>query len=539
MTLFRRFADTRPDIGRTSDPPVPEPVTPGAIARAARENHELVCAARSRLWGWKSMSGGVIEILEGAGQPRLLVVGDLMLDRFVYGTVERISPEAPVPVLRFQREVLMPGGAANVMRNMIDLGASVRLVGLAGDDASRFELERCIHDMPAASLALIGSVGRPTTTKTRLISEGQQIVRLDREEVHPANVAEEDAIIAAVENAIGEADCLVLSDYAKGTLTSRVVRAAIEAGTRRGIPIVVDPKTADFADYAGASVVTPNRGELERAIGKPCRGDDAIVQSANTLMAEIDIGALLVTRSEEGMTLVRRDEAPVHLSSLAREIFDVAGAGDTVVATLAVLLASGVALPEAAHVANRAAGLVVAKPGTATVTRGELVAEINRAGRQHDERKCAGLKEAVAVRWGWKDIGLRVVFTNGCFDLLHPGHLSLLRQAKAAGDRLIVGLNSDASVRRLKGETRPIQNQDSRALVLAALEFVDLVVIFSDDTPLELIEALIPDVLVKGADYAANQIVGRDFVERHGGRVVLARLEPGHSTTATLERFVP
>lgn len=479
----------------------------------------------------------IIEQLETARGVRILIVGDIMLDRFVYGAAERLSPEAPVPVLKFDRESVMPGGAANVARNVSEFGASVELIGLVGRDSARDELRSLIDTCPGCRLSAVESGRRPTTVKSRFVADRQQILRVDMEEVLPADAEEEHALIAAITDAIDRADLIILSDYAKGVLTPDVVRAAIQAGQGRGLPIVVDPKTIDFRRYEGATVVTPNLNELEKALRHSCPDDEAVIVGATELMEQASLSAILVTRGGQGMTLVEGDREPLHLRTTARQVFDVSGAGDTVISVLSVLLAEGLALADAAFAANLAAGLVVEKLGTASVTRDELAVEVRHRHESERDRKIAPLDRAIRKRRRWAATGERVVFTNGCFDLLHPGHISLLRQAKAAGDRLVVGLNSDASVARLKGPTRPVQDQDARALVLSALDCVDLVVVFGEDTPIELIEGLRPDVLVKGADYREDQVVGHDVVASYGGKVVLAVLEPNRSTTATIARM--
>jgi D-beta-D-heptose 7-phosphate kinase/D-beta-D-heptose 1-phosphate adenosyltransferase len=483
------------------------------------------------------MDTGIIEQLETAHGVRILIIGDVMLDRFIYGVAERLSPEAPVPVLRFDRESVMPGGAANVARNVSEFGASVELIGLVGRDGAGAELRGLIDAAPGCRLSAVESDRRRTTVKSRFVADRQQILRVDMEDVRPADADEAQGLIAAITEAAGRADLIILSDYAKGVLTPDVVHAAIAIGRERGLPVVVDPKTIDFRRYEGATVVTPNLNELERALRQSCPDDDTVIAGATELMRQASLGAILVTRGGQGMTLVQGGHEPIHLRTTARQVFDVSGAGDTVIAVLSVLLAEGLALSDAASAANLAAGLVVEKLGTASVTREELAVEVRHRHESDWDRKIAPLDRAVRIRRRWAAAGERVVFTNGCFDLLHPGHISLLRQAKAAGERLIVGLNSDASVARLKGPTRPVQDQDARALVLSALDCVDLVVVFGEDTPIELIEGLRPDVLVKGADYRADQVVGHDIVTSYGGKVVLAALEPNRSTTATIARM--
>ncbi|HEX4508276.1 MAG TPA: bifunctional D-glycero-beta-D-manno-heptose-7-phosphate kinase/D-glycero-beta-D-manno-heptose 1-phosphate adenylyltransferase HldE [Alphaproteobacteria bacterium] len=483
------------------------------------------------------IDAGIIEQLETARGVRILIVGDIMLDRFVYGAAERLSPEAPVPVLRFDRESVMPGGAANVARNVSEFGASVELIGLVGRDGARDELKSLIEACPGCRLSAVESQRRRTTVKSRFVADRQQILRVDMEEAWQADGDEQRALIAAIGKAIDSADLVILSDYAKGVLTADVVHATIDLASGRGIPVVVDPKTVDFRRYRGATVVTPNLSELEKAVRRSCADDETVIHGAIELMGQADLGAVLVTRGGQGMTLVEGDREPLHLRTTARQVFDVSGAGDTVISVLAVLLAEGLGLPDAAFAANLAAGLVVEKLGTASVTREELTVEIRRRHEADWDKKIALVDNAVRKRRRWAAAKEQVVFTNGCFDLLHPGHISLLRQAKAAGDRLVVGLNSDASVARLKGPTRPVQDQDARALVLSALDCVDLVVIFGEDTPYELISALRPDVLVKGADYREDQVVGGDVVTGYGGRIMLATLEPNRSTTATIAKM--
>jgi D-beta-D-heptose 7-phosphate kinase/D-beta-D-heptose 1-phosphate adenosyltransferase len=478
-----------------------------------------------------------LEKLLSPKRSNILILGDVMMDRFVYGAVERISPEAPVPVLKFQREVKMPGGAANVARNVCDLGCAVELVGLCGADADGAELKATGTKWHGWRMELVETPARSTISKTRFSSGGQQILRLDMEKTDPANPEEERALIEKTVASIGRCDTVVLSDYAKGTLTNGVIGTAVREAKRRGIPVVADPKSTNFGRYAGATVLTPNKQELARATGQRCEDDDAVISAAHELLDQVEVGALLVTRGGEGMTLVEREHAPVHLRATARQVFDVSGAGDTVAAVLAVLLAGNVPLVEAAAVANIAGGLVVEKFGTATVTRDELICEMQRREAGDRNGKIASLATAARQCRAWREVGERIVFTNGCFDLLHPGHVSLLRQARAAGERLVVGLNADVSVRRLKGVGRPVQDQSARAVVLSAVDAVDLIVVFSEDTPIDVIRELRPDVLVKGADYSTEEVVGWDFVSSYGGALVLAEIAPGHSTTGVINKM--
>ena len=476
-------------------------------------------------------------MVKSLASARVLAVGDLMLDRFVYGSVERISPEAPVPILRIDREQMMLGGVGNVARNLRALGATVCLVAATGRDQASREVKDLLRDDMDVESHLIDTGDRPTTIKTRYIAGGQQMMRADKELAAPLDEALAEDIAARAEADLSQSKALVLSDYGKGVLTDKVLTALIAAANAQGVTVIVDPKGNDYSRYAGADLVTPNRRELFEATGLPVDSDEEVIAAAQSLMAKCSIGGVLVTRSQDGMTLVRNDGSePLHLGATAREVFDVSGAGDTVVATLAAALASGIEIEKACALANAAAGVVVAKIGTATTSASELATAVRAKDRKAGGAKSATLDEALEMIATWRRDGLKIGFTNGCFDLLHPGHVSLMRQARATCDRLVVGLNSDASVRRLKGETRPVQPDSARSLVLASLEDVDLVVIFAEDTPYDLISAIRPDTLVKGADYTVETVAGADIVQSYGGQVVLADLVDGQSTTKLLEK---
>ncbi|MBK3773819.1 bifunctional D-glycero-beta-D-manno-heptose-7-phosphate kinase/D-glycero-beta-D-manno-heptose 1-phosphate adenylyltransferase HldE [Azospirillum brasilense] len=481
------------------------------------------------------MTAYLTDIVDGLGTARVAVVGDVMLDRFVYGDIERISPEAPVPVVKLDRTEEMLGGAGNVAANVASLGGSALLVGLIGADGAGACVRRLVSGLGGMD-RLVESADRPTILKTRITARQQQVVRLDEERVGPPSAREREGLLEAATAALGEADVLLLSDYAKGVLAGDMPTRLIALARAAGRTVIVDPKGRDYARYEGADVVTPNLRELREATGMPCDGDEAVVAAGRTLIARHRLKAVVATRSEQGMTVITADDH-VHLPTIAREVFDVSGAGDTVVATLACALARGVALPDAARLANAAAGIVVGKLGTSQVTRDELAAITRRQEMDESDRKIVLRHEAAAVAGRWRRQGLKVGFTNGCFDLLHPGHLSLLRQARGGCDRLVVGINTDESVQRLKGPTRPIQSELARAAVLASLGMVDLVVLFGEDTPMELIDAIRPDVLVKGADYRVDQVVGADLVQSYGGTVLLADLKDGFSTTRTVERI--
>jgi len=465
----------------------------------------------------------------------VLVVGDAMLDRYVYGTVTRVSPEAPIPVIAVERERAMPGGAGNVVRNITALGASAAFVTVVGDDQAGSDLTALIGGQPKVEPWLLVQGGRQTTLKTRYIAAGQQLLRADRETTEPIHPKLSERLIRIAGETMAATRVVVLSDYQKGVLANGAAAAIIAAARRAGRITVVDPKGPDYARYAGADVITPNRRELAEASGLPTATQDEVAEAASAMIEAHGFGAVLCTRSEDGMTLVRRGGGVVHLAAEAREVYDVSGAGDTVVATLAAGLAAGLALPVAARLANIAAGVVVGKIGTAVARESEILAVLSPA--TGSLRKVVTREEAAEQVERWRRRGWRIGFTNGCFDLLHPGHVHLLAQARAECDRLIVGLNSDASVRRLKGPTRPVQTEAARAAVLASLADVDLVTVFEEDTPEALIAALRPDVLVKGADYTIETVVGAEMVRGWGGRVFLAELLPGNSTTATIARL--
>ena len=464
-------------------------------------------------------------------QHRVAVIGDVMLDSYLSGEVSRISPEAPVPVMRVLAEKSVPGGAANVAANLASLGLQVELVGLAGEDAARGEL---IERLGAAvdCRGVIAVAGRRTTKKLRIIGAHQQIVRVDHEDIIPLERASAAPFLRAAEDAIDRADVVILSDYGKGVCSDEVLRAVIEHAARVGKQVVIDPKQLDLSVYRGASVLTPNRKELSDATGMPCESDAEA--AAAVAKAQAMCGAnILLTRSEKGMSFFPMGGEPVHLATVAQDVFDVSGAGDTVVAVLAAAIAAGMPFTDGMRMANHAAGIVVSKLGTATVTREELAASLSAehaAPDVHDGRLVTR-DGAVALRAGWARDKLTVGFANGCFDLLHPGHVALIRQAAANCDRLIMALNSDASVKRLKGPSRPIQDEAARAQVMGAIKGVAAVTIFDEDTPLALIEALQPDVLIKGSDYTIDRVVGADIVQARGGRVVLVDLEEGHSTS--------
>ncbi len=470
----------------------------------------------------------------------VLCIGDLMLDEFVYGEVSRVSPEAPVPVIAARRDEKVIGGAGNVARNVASLGAGCLFVGVIGADDTGHAVRAAFGQFrKTIEPHLVTDRTRPTTRKVRFVSEhySTHLLRADWETAKPVDPDVEAEVIDLVEAMLPRSGAIVISDYAKGVLTPRVIRAVIDGARKLGKPVVVDPKALDYSIYKGATVITPNRKELGEATRRPVASQQEIATAAAELARMVASRAVLVTLSEEGMLLHVKGAQPVHVPAYPVRIRDVSGAGDTVVAALAALLAVGADFESAMRAANAAASVVVGKRGTATASAMELRARILPAAALAAEEKIV-FDWVVAderVR-AWRAQGLRVGFTNGCFDLLHPGHVKVLTKARAECDRLVVGLNSDASARRLKGKGRPIQDAHARAGVLAALEAVDLVVVFEEDTPLDLIKRLRPTVLVKGGDYRKDEVVGREVVEADGGEVVLVDLVPGHSTTSIVRR---
>ena len=469
----------------------------------------------------------------------VLCVGDLMLDEFVYGEVSRISPEAPAPVIAVQRSETDIGGAGNVARNIVSLGARCIFVGLVGEDAAGATLKAELGRESLIESVLVCDPSRPTTRKVRFVSEhfSSHMLRADWESTAPASVATEQQLIDAILPLLPRADIVLLSDYAKGVLTARVIRNVIDAARKLGKRVIVDPKSPNLAIYRGATLLKPNRKEFAEATRSRLDTDQSIADGAHEIMQLADCEAVLVTQSEHGMTLVPRNGDVIHVPGLPVRVRAVSGAGDTVAAVVAVTLAAGADWEAALRMANAAAAVAVSKQGAAVVSSAELRRKILPHAFLAAEEKIVGsAAELEAQLVAWRKQDLRIGFTNGCFDILHPGHVKLLTAARATCDRLIVGLNSDASVKRLKGADRPVQNERARSEVLAALEAVDLVVLFDEDTPLNLITQVKPGVLVKGADYTREQVVGHEIVEAHGGEVRLVEILQGFSTTSLVER---
>jgi D-beta-D-heptose 7-phosphate kinase/D-beta-D-heptose 1-phosphate adenosyltransferase len=481
-----------------------------------------------------------LEGLVRALRPRAVaVVGDVMLDRYVRGRVDRLSPEAPIQVLEAADEDQMPGGAANVAMKAVGLGSRVRLVGLVGDDEPAAALRGLLADGRRVDDGLVVDPARATTVKTRFIAHNQQLLRVDREDRGAPAGATRDRLAAAAYEAAAGADAVILEDYGKGVLCPEVIAAALAGARGRGAPVVVDPNGRDYRRYAGATVLTPNLREAEVAAERPIRGEADLLAAALALVEQTGGAALAITRESEGISLFRRAAAGgvdhAHVPTVPVDVYDVTGAGDAVAASLAIALASGVGLEDACAVANLAGRAVVRQLGVGTISVGHLLAEANEpagpAAKVVDAARARALADEV------RRAGGKVVFTNGCFDVLHFGHAHLLQFARARGDFLVLGLNTDDSVRRQKGPARPFVSHDQRAYMLSLYPFVDAVVLFDEDTPLALIEALRPDVLVKGGDYTPETVVGRDLVEAYGGEVAICPRIDGLSTTDLVRKI--
>jgi len=471
------------------------------------------------------------------GSIRCLVIGDLMLDEYLWGKAERISPEAPVQVVDVIREELRLGGAGNVVNNLVALGAQVAVCSVIGEDADGRALLEDFNKRAVTADAVFADHARHTSRKTRVVASHQQIVRIDRESRDPLSSEMEAQVCSWIKAHAASFDVILLSDYLKGVLTPQVIETVIATAAASGVPVLVDPKGSDYSRYRGATILTPNRKEAEAAAGLNIRDSESLGQAAALIMERAGLNNLLVTRSEEGMSLFCHGQEAVHIPTVAREVFDVSGAGDTVLASLAIGVAAGLGMAEAARLANIAAGIAVGKLGTSTVSPAEIINAVALTHSDSDS-KIKHLDALTAIISSEKVRGKKVVFTNGCFDLLHAGHVKYLQKARKLGDLLIMGLNSDTSVRRLKGEKRPLIGEEERAHILAALDCIDYVVLFDEDTPLELIKALKPDILAKGGDYTADGVVGKDVVEAYGGRVELVTFVDGKSTTNIIERIL-
>jgi D-beta-D-heptose 7-phosphate kinase/D-beta-D-heptose 1-phosphate adenosyltransferase len=476
------------------------------------------------------------QLLSGLTGVRVLAIGDLMVDRFVYGEVARVSAEAPIPVLARAREAVMLGAAGNVARNIAALGGAAALIGVVGDDGAAHEAMALIEADDGVEGFLVTDRGRPTTVKTRYISSGQQLLRVDLESLEPVTGDIEARLIRTIADAAAGAGAILVSDYGKGVVSEAVIEACLEAAKAQGARLVVDSKARGFARYGAADVIKPNAPELAFATNMPTE-TDAEVEAALAQALELSTcSAVLVTRAFKGMSLAVRGQGVRHFRRPPPEVYDTAGAGDTVLAALGLALAAGEAIEAAVELALLASSVAIEKAGTATVSPDELIEAELSAHREPFEAKIATPERMAREVGRWRERRLKVGFTNGCFDILHPGHIAYLAKARTWCDRLIVAVNSDRSARALKGPGRPVNDLEARAMVLAGLSFVDLVVSFDEETPLALIEAARPDLLVKGGDYAPEAVVGRDIVTAYGGEVRIAPFVEGHSTTGTLRR---
>jgi D-beta-D-heptose 7-phosphate kinase/D-beta-D-heptose 1-phosphate adenosyltransferase len=474
---------------------------------------------------------------------RVMVVGDIMLDRFVYGDVTRISPESPVPVLSAIREEKMLGGAGNVIANLRGLEVETTAIGLTGSDADGQIVRSLMEACGATSVGLLTVVDRPTITKTRFVAGHQQLLRVDEEKILKLPPEIEDALIANLKSRLEGHQALVLADYGKGVLSERVIAEAIAAAGILNIPVIVDPKGHDYSRYAGASVVTPNRKELSEATqNMPTASDTEVEAAGRYLLTSSGIKAIVATRSEDGISIIRAGEAPVHVATKALEVFDVSGAGDTVVAVLAASLAAKATLVEAAMLANAAGGVVVAKVGTSIIKADEIAEKLDLAASPRTGFTYEWEEAREQVK-RWQARGLKVGFTNGCFDILHAGHVNYLNDARRYCDRLVLGLNHDASVRILKGPTRPVNVEQDRAAVMAGLAAISMVTLFgatepgADNTPCDLISKLKPDIFFKGGDYTIDKLPEAKVVQAYGGEVKIMGLTEGLSTTKTIEKI--
>jgi len=468
---------------------------------------------------------------------RILCVGDIMLDRYVYGSVDRVSPEAPIPILRETHEHTMLGAVGNVARNVVALGGEAVVVSVVGDDDSARDIKRLISEQSGLLADLLVVPERKTTIKTRYVAKGQQLLRTDREHSSRLDALQQESLLEGVASEIAHVDALILSDYAKGCLEPALIKRLFDLAIGHGIPVVADPKSVDLSIYNGASVLKPNALELANAFNLPCRNNEEVEQVLRLAKSKLDVSAILVTRSEQGMSVIDDALTITHMREHTPEVVDVSGAGDTASAAIGLALAAGAEVRDAMALANKTCNLVVSKVGTACVYADELAQALHLEMFRSAEAKIQPRGAALDIVKRWREQGASIGFTNGCFDLLHAGHVSLLSQARVQCDRLVVGLNTDASIRRLKGKERPINKESARAVVLASLKDVDLVVFFDEDTPIALIDLFRPDVLIKGRDYTIETVVGSDLVQGYGGRIFLAELAPELSTTRTIERI--
>lgn len=477
------------------------------------------------------------QILTAMKAARILVVGDLILDKYIWGRVDRISPEAPVQVVEVDCEEVRLGGAGNVINNLLSFGCQVSVASVIGTDVDGQELLCLLREKKFDTSAIQQSENRKTSCKTRILANRQQMLRVDRESADPIKAAEQEAMLDNVMAVLPDVQVVLISDYLKGVLVPELLQQIIVACRQRQLPVIVDPKGTDFNRYRGATALTPNRREAEIATGCTITDGELLLNVGEQLLNQLQLDAVILTRSEEGISLFTESDPVKHFPTEAREVFDVSGAGDTVVAMIGAALSVGLPLEAAVQLSNLAAGIVVGKLGTSTVTPEEILdLHLHQSGST--KSKILPLAQLQAVLEPIRAAGKQIVFTNGCFDLLHAGHVKYLQQARQQGDLLVLGLNSDDSICRLKGEKRPLLEADERAQILAALDCIDFLVIFEEDTPLQLLQNILPDILVKGGDYQAEEVVGKDLVEEYGGQVKLIPFVEGKSTTNIVDTII-
>ena len=474
-----------------------------------------------------------IDLLQKA---KVLCIGDVILDKFVYGDVDRISPEAPIPVFKINSDKLMLGGAGNVASNLCGLGAKTRFITVVGDDLAGRNIKKLISDTPNTTATLIIEKERRTSIKTRYIAGGQQMLRTDDETAILVNKNTEQRILKLAATALKNYNVLVIADYAKGVFSAELTKKLIILAKQLKIPVIVDPQGNNYKRYKGVDIVTPNRKELSLATGMPSNTDKQIKIAANKLISDYNIKSILATRSGDGMTLINSNSFVTYAAE-AQEIFDVSGAGDTVVATISASLSAGIDLIQAVKLANISAGIVVAKTGTAIAYASDILETLENHKLQKSNNKILDMKLAINRVKVWRSQKLKIGFSNGCFDLLHPGHMATINAAKAVCDKLIIGLNNDASIKRLKGKKRPVQSEEIRAQILSSLTNVDAVLIFAEDTPIKILKNLKPDIFIKGGDYKIEMLPEANIIKAYGGEIILTNLLKGQSTTKTISKL--
>ena len=479
----------------------------------------------------------ITKAIEQFQSSTILCIGDIMLDRFIYGDVQRISPEAPIPVIKSKSFTEMVGGAGNVLSNLTSLGVNAHILSVIGADQTGQKIAEIIEQKSGNSSFLFTDSKRTSTLKRRFISNTQHLLRVDEEDDHPISEKLANDMLSYISDGIDEIDLVILSDYNKGILFPKFCQDVIKLAHKHNKKVLVDPKGKDFEKYRGADVITPNFSEISEVTLYALKTNEDVIRAAQDLKTEFAFKNVIITRGGDGLSLLTDKGQNFHIKAQAREVYDVSGAGDTFVATLAAGLSADLAIEEAANIANTASGLVVEKLGTATVTQAELKSASENDKKSGPFEKIMSAAEAKDKIQIWKKKKLKIGFTNGCFDLLHPGHIHLIHEAKKKCDKLILALNSDQSVQALKGPTRPLQNQDARAYVLTSLADISAIVIFDEETPINLIDLLKPDLLIKGADYTIDQVVGADIVLRNGGEVYLAPIQDGHSTTNLVQKI--